>query len=227
MYIYKITNTSNGKVYIGKSVNPAQRWKRHVYLANKGFHKHLYAAIRKYGEESFEMLVIEKCADDLANEREKYWIQFYDSINREKGYNKTLGGEGGNTWLLNDHKEATSALLSRKLKGHSVNWEAVKKLADARRGSTLPVGMRQKISETLKKKYQSGELTPNPPPHYDRTGEHHSKKSKELMSEARAGKTYEQIYGALADEQKELRRKRWLGDSNPRYKAVDVNTIIS
>ena len=48
-------------------------------------------AIHKYGKENFIIEEIEKCNQDLLNEREKYWIQFYDSY--ENGYNSTLGGQ--------------------------------------------------------------------------------------------------------------------------------------
>ena len=48
-------------------------------------------AIHKYGKENFTIEVIEKCDQQLLNEREKYWINYYDSY--EKGYNSTLGGQ--------------------------------------------------------------------------------------------------------------------------------------
>jgi len=47
-------------------------------------------AIHKYGKENFIIEEIEKCNQELLNEREKYWISFYNSY--ENGYNSTLGG---------------------------------------------------------------------------------------------------------------------------------------
>ena len=87
--IYKVTNKINGKVYIGQSVDIGRRW--HEHMAAKDdiyFHK----AIQKYGVENFEWEVIEKCKKKDLDEREIYWIEYYDSFN--KGYNCTKGGEG-------------------------------------------------------------------------------------------------------------------------------------
>lgn len=52
-------------------------------------------AIKKYGSENFHAEEIEECDNSLLNEREKYWINFYNSYS--DGYNMTKGGEGGNT----------------------------------------------------------------------------------------------------------------------------------
>lgn len=55
MWVYKITNIQNGKVYIGQSVRPiSERWHRHITHAMSGvLDTHFARAIRKYGEESF------------------------------------------------------------------------------------------------------------------------------------------------------------------------------
>ena len=47
--------------------------------------------MRKYGVEQFSFEIIEKCNESLLKEREKYWIDYYNSVNT--GYNLTLGGE--------------------------------------------------------------------------------------------------------------------------------------
>ena len=52
----------------------------------------LYQAMRKYGIENFSFEVIEECLPEELNEREIYWIDYYDSFNKEKGYNMTPGG---------------------------------------------------------------------------------------------------------------------------------------
>lgn len=137
-----------------------------------------------------------------------------------------MGGEGGDTWKLNDHKQETSALLSQKLKGHPVNWDAVKRNAVLRRGIKLPKETKDKISKTLKEKISSGELIPHPVPHFDRTGSHHTEESRAAMSEARKGKTYEELYGEKAKAQRELRRKCWIGANNPNYKEVNIEEVV-
>ena len=50
----------------------------------------LYKAFRKYGVENFTFEEIEEVENDLLDEREKYWISFYDSY--YNGYNSTIGG---------------------------------------------------------------------------------------------------------------------------------------
>ena len=95
--IYKITNTINNKVYIGQSINIDERWRAHKadyknsHLTGK--HKsYLYVSMRKYGIENFKFEVIEEAPKELLNEREIYWIQYYDATNPDKGYNLTPGG---------------------------------------------------------------------------------------------------------------------------------------
>ena len=74
--------------------SPEKRFKQHCKSAKKQSIKHrpLYAAMRKYGIENFELLVVEECPDTIVDEREIFWIEFYQSF--KNGYNATKGGEG-------------------------------------------------------------------------------------------------------------------------------------
>lgn len=101
MYIYKITNIVNNKIYIGKVYNKTiyDRFKRHLNGAKKS-HTLLAKAICKYGKENFIIEQIDKANNlDELNEKEKYWIKYYNSTNKNIGYNLTSGGDGGNTYL--------------------------------------------------------------------------------------------------------------------------------
>lgn len=90
-FIYKITNLINQKVYIGQTSRTIDiRWQQHLELSKTG-ETHLYRAMRKYGIENFSIEQVEETS--LLNEREIFWIDYYKSF--EKGYNMTLGGEGG------------------------------------------------------------------------------------------------------------------------------------
>lgn len=92
--IYKITNLINNKIYIGLSTDIRRRWEQHRNRSRDlKYQTHLYCAIRKYGLQNFKFEVIEECDKDCLQEREKYWIAYYDSYNN--GYNETLGGECG------------------------------------------------------------------------------------------------------------------------------------
>lgn len=93
--IYKITNTKNGRMYIGQAVDIGTRWKEHVkcglgigttsYLSNK-----FYTAMHTDGPESFTFETVELCAKDKLNERERYWIEFFNA--QTFGYNTKPGG---------------------------------------------------------------------------------------------------------------------------------------
>ena len=97
-HIYLITNVVNDKKYIGKTTkhNPFDRWKEHkntARLNNKQAQSMpILRAIRKYGADSFIFTLIEECPDETVNDRERHYIQEYNTYNY--GYNITLGGDG-------------------------------------------------------------------------------------------------------------------------------------
>lgn len=94
-YIYKITNSINGKIYIGKtSQTIEERFKEHCRDSKRRQREHrpLYFAMNKYGIENFSVEEVEQCEDSEAEEREIYWIDAYDSY--RNGYNATIGGDG-------------------------------------------------------------------------------------------------------------------------------------
>ena len=89
-FIYKIWNEENDKLYIGQtSVGIKTRWSSHLknYLTNNAV---IYRAMRKYGAGIFHIEQIEECDNSILDEREKYWIEYYDSY--KNGYNSTPGG---------------------------------------------------------------------------------------------------------------------------------------
>lgn len=92
--IYKITNKANNKKYIGQSNNVENRLKNgHLkpLLNNKHKNEHLQAAFNKYGIQNFLFEIIEECEEDLLNEREQYWIEYYKCYLPENGYNHIIG----------------------------------------------------------------------------------------------------------------------------------------
>lgn len=121
-YIYKITNLINNKVYIGQVYNKSieTRFIRHCKCANPKSYSYLSRAIYKYGKENFKFEEIEECYSiKELNEREKYWIAYYNSTNSKFGYNLTLGGEGGNTYLCKsvDEMNVIKTKISNANKG--------------------------------------------------------------------------------------------------------------
>lgn len=90
--IYKLTNLTNQKVYIGQAANLADRWKDHI-KAGLGIdtpNNMLYTAMMKDGVENFTFEVLEECERSILNDRETYYIELYRS--QEHGYNMTKGG---------------------------------------------------------------------------------------------------------------------------------------
>ena len=94
--IYKITNTVNGKCYIGQSIHIETRWEEHQRNAanpNRPHYKYpINCAFSKYGIDKFDFEVLEECSEKELNEKEIKWIKFYDSF--EHGYNLSMGGGG-------------------------------------------------------------------------------------------------------------------------------------
>lgn len=111
--IYKVTNKQNNKIYVGQTINTLNRRRSSHYNATKRhygnsiFHK----ALEKYPEDNFIWKVIETIKTDdkqelqnKLNERERYYIKFYNSNNLNKGYNLTSGGDS--------HQEQSKAYWS-------------------------------------------------------------------------------------------------------------------
>lgn len=101
--IYKITKKSNGKSYIGQSNNIERRFLEHQTKDQIP----IDIAIQKYGEKAFNFEVIEECPLERLDEREKYWIAFYNTY-KGFGYNCSEGGgnnrgeNNGRTRLTNE-----------------------------------------------------------------------------------------------------------------------------
>ena len=106
--IYKITNKINGKVYIGQTIRPVEyRFNRHI---NDAMHNilntHFARAIRKYGPDQWQFEVIDNAeTQEELNQKEQYWIRYYNSV--EEGYNETdaITKCGGNTYQSKTKQE--------------------------------------------------------------------------------------------------------------------------
>ena len=100
--IYKITNKINGHAYIGYAKDIEERWKEHIRASKNDTRqasKLLYLAFNKYGIDNFNFEVIEQCSLEQLQEREIYWIEYFDTFNN--GYNMTKGGDGG--YIVGEH----------------------------------------------------------------------------------------------------------------------------
>lgn len=142
--IYKITDTTNGKPYIGKTTRTIEeRFKEHTespFLIGR--------MIRAHGAENFTIEVIEECeTEELLNEREIFWIAYFDCIT-PNGYNCKTGGEGGS------HCEETKAHISATMTGSKQTDEHRANSSAAQQKRWLDPAEHEKASAAQKKRYE-------------------------------------------------------------------------
>ena len=178
-YIYKVTNTVNGKIYIGQTIRSVRkRWADHTCNSMSGNY-HFQNAIKKHGKSSFDIITIEtvfendeislKCKLD---ELEKYYIKLFDTF--KNGYNQTFGGGGtigramseANRKIISEY--ATGRILSEEhkhnisvsLRNRDPNKERKKRdissYAKPWLGKNMSDEIREKMSKSAKGKSKTG-----------------------------------------------------------------------
>jgi len=116
MIIYKSTNLINGKVYIGQSIKTLPKRISGHKATSKKPKIFFHYAIKKYGFENFNWTIIDQAYNrEELDDKEIFWIDFYDSRNKDKGYNIN---EGGNHSLVS---EETKIKISENAK-HNDNY---------------------------------------------------------------------------------------------------------
>jgi len=141
-YVYKITNLINGKIYIGKSNDPLERWKVHIYNAKTGRGFIISKAIKKYGQENFLFEIIgEYSSEEEAYAAEMEFIKLFNTI--ENGYNILIGGKNGRSSMPQslEHRRKISEGLKKF-------WKTYNK---KRTSTILSDEMKLKCSKTHKK----------------------------------------------------------------------------
>ena len=129
MFVYKIINTINDKIYIGKTRNIEKRFRTHCSLFS---HSCISGAIKKYGHENFSIKQIDRAKSIRElNDKEKKWIKFYNCIS-PNGYNLTKGGDG----ISNPSEEIRNKIRIAKT-GKRASKETRRKMSAKRIGKTL------------------------------------------------------------------------------------------
>ena len=119
MRIYKITNTQNGKQYVGQTkLKLNKRFTDHVAAANSGSTSIIHNAIRKYGRDAFKVELLEECHSfEELDRAERKWIAALNTVTPH-GYNIEEGGCRNRGSL----SEATRAKLREAAKHRSPEW---------------------------------------------------------------------------------------------------------
>lgn len=149
--VYKISNSSNGKCYVGSSIDINRRRLEHfsALFKNKHVNQHLQNAYNKYGRECFNFEVIEvieittNIKQDLLD-REQFWI---DNIKPE--YNILLVAGSA---LGYHHTEETKQKISRTTTGIKKSKEHAKHISEGQRGRTLTKEHKEKLSQAAKQR---------------------------------------------------------------------------
>lgn len=145
--IYCIENIINNKKYIGKSIDIDRRFYLHKRDLNK-FHKHssehFQNAWTKYGEENFKFYILEECLFEELNDREIYYIWFYNSVDKNFGYNILSGGNEPPNFSGKKHSEETKEKMSSSAIGNQ-RWLGRKHSEETKKRMSLSsVGLKKK-----------------------------------------------------------------------------------
>lgn len=148
--IYKITSP-NGRIYIGQSIHLDKR-KIDYYKYNKlGFQIKLKASVNKYGWSKHSFDIIEECSIELLNQRERYWQEYYNSV--EEGLNCKLTTTKDKSGLL---CQETKDNISNALKGRVRTPKECENISKAMTGLKRPESGKA-ISKAHKERYKSKE----------------------------------------------------------------------
>jgi group I intron endonuclease len=152
-YIYAVTCSANGKVYVGKTVNPAQRFANHRWALKrtermKDTNRHMWNAAQKHGIDTFEFRVLEEFdfdAESIASERELWWMDELMSCDRRYGFN--LRRDSATKMVTSDE---TRALMSKSNSGYR----------NPNHGNKWTSEMKQSMSADAKLRHAAGRYGP-------------------------------------------------------------------
>lgn len=191
--IYKITNPS-GKIYIGQSVYIEGRLSKYKSARCKT-QRILYNSILKHGWENHVFEIVEECTEELLNERERYYQDFFNCVG-DNGMNCMLTGTHTKSGKASE--ETINILTGRKLSDATRLKMSQKKLSEETRlkisqaniGRIVSEETRLKISESKKGKKLSEE-------HVEKMRNRVvSEEQKEMLKNLRIGKKHSEEHKA-------------------------------
>lgn len=130
MIIYKSTNLINAKIYIGQSMHNNRSYFGSGALIKK--------AVKKYGKQNFIKEVLQECNTiEELDLRERIWIKYYNSTNREIGYNLQLGGNAKHGCAPETREKLSLINIGKK---HTE--ETKKKIGEHSKGNKYSLGFK-------------------------------------------------------------------------------------
>lgn len=132
--IYIIKNNVNNKVYIGQSIQLKTREGKHKsYLKhNKHENDYLQRSYNKYGVEAFSFEILERCDIDKLDEREIFYINKFNSMDIEKGYNLESGGNSNK--IVSEITREKKRGKNNPMYGKKPSEETIEKMRESARG---------------------------------------------------------------------------------------------
>lgn len=200
--IYSITNTANGKRYIGQSTDIYGRMSNHKTRLKQNSHKN--RSMQEDYNESKDLFLFETlcyCGKDDLDDMEKHYISLYQSTNPEHGYNIESGG-----YHHRDMSESTRKKLSERFSNGRANFlgkkhspESLAKMSQSHKGHKLSEETKRRMSEAQKNRKPISEHT------------------RKLLSEAKRGQNHHFYGKTFSDEHKAKLSAANSGSGNPMY----------
>jgi group I intron endonuclease len=150
--IYGFKNLSNGKWYVGQSVDVFQRKSAHLSRLSNNTHSnlHLQRAFNLVGKAGFEFRLLELVEVPMLDIRERAWISYYKSDDRNTGYNIEKGGEATHVCSPETRHKIRLAHLGKRLSDKQ--REGLRVLALANKGRRHSEEAKQKMSFAKKQR---------------------------------------------------------------------------
>lgn len=230
-YIYKITNTVNGKAYIGQTINkPEYRINMHFCPSAKSCSA-LHNAIRKYGRDAFTVEILHEALDIFLDDLEIAEIKRHNTL-VPNGYNIEGGGHANNSYQTRQKISAankgrkrspeTCQNISKSKKGRPLSPEHRKKLSESHKGKTLSPEHRQKISNGNKGK------TASPETRKKLSDRKWSPETRKKISESHKGKKHSpETRKKLSDRRQCLEYRRKMSEVNAHPKRAAAFEILN
>ena len=188
--IYCIENMINHKKYIGQSININRRWKNHIRNLNNGCHNNVYLqnAWNKYGSDNFYFYILEQCNQEDLDAREIFYIDLFNTDDRNSGYNLKSGGQNGGSKYSEESRKKMSETHKELykdeknieiLKQNGLKVWANEEYRKSRSGENHPLYGKH-LSEDIRKKISDSNKGKAKPPR--------TKKHCDAISNAKLGK---------------------------------------